>query len=243
MKKWHIVAAVTGVMVIAIAVCAVLIISLVLKPKMAEPVIEMACELVDDGVIDEFEKEAKTLHDDGEIDDSTYVTFKRVYNKYTRDDEAYVSEILSSIENEDGKIVNEENNSVKTRYASYKVGVEVVKVNDIGANGKADMKYSTVRTSDRIRTEDYIEAESLANSVDEDDNNDYSNFEKLQASMSGADYSRLVKFVSKIGTSDAENIIKSGDDIKAKLKSELSEEDYKSLINLAYKYITTFMKK
>lgn len=243
MKKWHIVAIVTGVMVVAITVCSVLVMSFVMKPKMAEPIIETACGIVDDDLIEQFEKEAKNLHNDGALDDSTYVTFRRAYSRYTRDDEAYINEILSAIENDDGKIINEDDNSVKTKYASYKVGVEVVKVNNTGENGKAAMKYSTARTSDRISTEDYIEAETLTNSEKDDSENDSSSFEKLQAAMTGADYSKLVKLVAKIGSADAEAIVNSSDNPNEKLKSELGEEDYRELVNLAYKYITVFMKK
>lgn len=242
MKKWHIVAISTGIMVVAITVCASLILSLVMKPKIVEPVIEKACLMVDNNVIELLKSESRTLREDGVIDDSTFVTFQRAYKEHIRDDEAYVNEIMTAIPDDD-RIINEENNSIKTKYASYKVGVEVVKVNESGKNGKADLTYSSVRTSERIKAEDYIEAEKLSTQTKDDSESEVSNFEKLKAVMTNSEFSKLVKVVAEVDASELEAALDGGADIKQLLTESLDEEQYKTLINYVYKYVTIFMDK
>lgn len=242
MKKWHIVAISTGIMVVAITVCASLILSLVMKPKIVEPVIEKACLMVDNNVIELLKSESRTLREDGVIDDSTFVTFQRAYKEHIRDDEAYVNEIMTAIPDDD-RIINEENNSIKTKYASYKVGVEVVKVNESGKNGKADLTYSSVRTSERIKAEDYIEAEKLSTQTKDDSESEVSNFEKLKAVMTNSEFSKLVKVVAEVDVSELEAALDGGADIKQLLTESLDEEQYKTLINYVYKYVTIFMDK
>lgn len=242
MKKWHIVAISTGIMVVAITVCASLILSLVMKPKIVEPVIEKACLMVDNNVIELLKSESRTLREDGVIDDSTFVTFQRAYKEHIRDDEAYVNEIMTAIPDDD-RIINEENNSIKTKYASYKVGVEVVKVNDSGKNGKAGLTYSSVRTSERIKAEDYIEAEKLSTQTKDDSESEVSNFEKLKAVMTNSEFSKFVKVVGEIDTAELEAALDGGADIKQLLTESLDEEQYKTLINYVYKYVTIFMDK
>lgn len=242
MKKWHIVAISTGIMVVAITVCASLILSLVMKPKIVEPVIEKACLMVDNNVIELLKSESRTLREDGVIDDSTFVTFQRAYKEHIRDDEAYVNEIMTAIPDDD-RIINEENNSIKTKYASYKVGVEVVKVNESGKNGKADLTYSSVRTSERIKAEDYIEAEKLSTQTKDDSESEVSNFEKLKAVMTNSEFSKLVKVVAEVDVSELEVALDGGADIKQLLTESLDEEQYKTLINYVYKYVTIFMDK
>ena len=242
MKKWHIVAISTGIMVVAITVCASLILSLVMKPKIVEPVIEKACLMVDNNVIELLKSESRTLREDGVIDDSTFVTFQRAYKEHIRDDEAYVNEIMTAIPDDD-QIINEENNSIKTKYASYKVGVEVVKVNESGKNGKADLTYSSVRTSERIKAEDYIEAEKLSTQTKDDSESEVSNFEKLKTVMTNSEFSKLVKVVAEVDASELEAALDGGADIKQLLTESLDEEQYKTLINYVYKYVTIFMDK
>ena len=242
MKKWHIVAISTGIMVVAITVCASLILSLVMKPKIVEPVIEKACLMVDNNVIELLKSESRTLREDGVIDDSTFVTFQRAYKEHIRDDEAYVNEIMTAIPDDD-RIINEENNSIKTKYASYKVGVEVVKVNESGKNGKADLTYSSVRTSERIKAEDYIEAEKLSTQTKDDSESEVSNFEKLKTVMTNSEFSKLVKVVAEVDVSELEAALDGGADIKQLLTESLDEEQYKTLINYVYKYVTIFMDK
>lgn len=242
MKKWHIVAISTGIMVVAITVCASLILSLVMKPKIVEPVIEKACLMVDNNVIELLKSESRTLREDGVIDDSTFVTFQRAYKEHIRDDEAYVNEIMTAIPDDD-RIINEENNSIKTKYASYKVGVEVVKVNESGKNGKADLTYSSVRTSERIKAEDYIEAEKLSTQTKDDSESEVSNFEKLKTVMTNSEFSKLVKVVAEVDASELEAALDGGADIKQLLTESLDEEQYKTLINYVYKYVTIFMDK
>ncbi len=248
MKKWHIF---TGIGLIAVTLI-IIVVSLVynyfLLPNYIAPVVEdVSTYVTREDVLSKLYAEAVRLHDEGIMDDLTYTTFLRAYSEHFRDDEAFAHRILAERE-EYTNPVNEET-ALKTKYASHKVGIEIIKVNDGESIGKADTKYSDERNSNRVKAEDYVEAESIlekANSTEEPtDEPDIvkSAYDKLKSRMTAKEFSRFTKIMSKLDIGTLKTFIADKEGLKEYLHSRLSDEEYKEAVNLGYKYIYVFLEK
>ncbi len=248
MKKWHIV---TGISLIAVTIL-IISISLVynyfLLPRYIEPVVEDVSQyLQDERVLNKLYNEAVKLHDEGIMDDITYTTFLRAYSDHFRNDDEYADRILKEKEVYTNPI-NEET-ALKTKYASHKVGIEIIKVNDGEGSGNADVKYSDERTSNRVKAEDYVKAEEIVANRDkteeptEEPDIVETAYEKLKSKMTAGEFSKFTKIMGKLDIGTLQTYISDKEGLKAYLHSELNDEEYKEIVNLGYKYVYVFLEK
>lgn len=244
MKRWHI-ALVASILVIAVLVISgVLVYKYYITPRYIEPIVEELGDYIkQDRVLDELYREAAELHENGVIEDVTYSNFVRAYNKFKRDDVEYAKQVLADHEEED--TLDTKKNSLSTKYASYKVGVETIQVNDSDENGKADVQYSDERTSDRVKAEDVVEAEKI---IEEAENAATptpdvvrSVYEKLRSNMTSEEFSAFTTIMKKLSIEEMKQYISDKEAMKAYLHSKLTDEEYSSIVNLGYKYVYVFI--
>lgn len=251
MKKWYsiVIAAVVFMALMAALVTAVY--NYVVTPRYIEPLVEQVSEKVNSSeILDKLYEEAIILHEEGVMTDATYTNFIRAYNEYYRDDEMFAMQILQQKEQEDKRLgIDDESSTLKTKYASNKVGVEIIRVNDNERNGKADVRYSDERTSNRLKAEDYIEAEKIiseAQSTAEPTQTPEvikSAYDKLRQHMTPNEFSSFTKIMSKLDIETLKTYISDKEGLKAYLHSRLSEDEYKEIVNLGYKYVNVFIEK
>lgn len=246
MKKWHI-AAIASLLTIAVLVISgVLIYRYYITPRYIEPIVEEIGEYVkQDRILDELYEEAAELYEDGVIEDTTYSNFVRAYNKFKRDDVEYAKQVLEEHEAED--TLDTKKNSLSTKYASYKVGVETIQINDGVENGKADVQYSDERTSDRIKAEDVVEAEKI---IEEAENNPTptpnivkSAYDKLRANMTSEEFATFTTIMKKLDIEEMKSYLTDKEGLKAYLHKNLTDEEYSSIVNLGYKYVYVFIEE
>ena len=98
MKKWHIIAGVSALLVIVLVVAGSLVYKYYLVPKYLEPVVEEFSETMkSDDVLAEIYSVVSDFHDEGVISDDTYSTFMSAYNKRRmRITQAHQTAILSA---------------------------------------------------------------------------------------------------------------------------------------------------
>lgn len=248
MKKWHVMTGIAVVIIAIIVAIASIAYKFYILPGYIAPVVEdVNAYLQDDNVLNALYDEAVTLHDNGVMDDTTYTTFLRAYSDHFRDDEEYARRILSERE-ESTNPANEET-AVKTKYASHKVGIEIIKVNDGESNGNADTKYSDKRTSDRVKAEDYVEAEQIiveaegTETPEETPDAVENAYDKLKSKMTATDFSKFTKIMTKLDISTLKTYISDKEGLKEYLHSKLSDDEYKEIVNLGYKYLYVFIQK
>ena len=198
MKKWHIILLSSILVVAALGVCGVLVYKYYLTPKYIKPIVEEIGTVIrQEEVLDQLYEEAVVLHDEGAIEDVTYSNFVRAYNKFKRNDVEYANEVLESHESED--TLDTRKNARSTKYASYKVGVETIQINDTEENGKADVHYSDERTSDRIKAADVVEAERIIEEAEvaptETPDVVKSAYEKLRVNMTSEEFSTFTSIM------------------------------------------------
>lgn len=246
-KKWHVVSAISLLCVAVIAVGGVLVYKYYLTPKYIEPMVEELGEYVkQDDILDELYYEASDLYESGVLEDETYSKFVRAYNDYKRDDVEYAKSVLSELENED--TLDSQSNSLSTKYASYKVGVEIIQVNDGESDGKADVEYSDERTSDRIKAEDVVEAEKI---IEEAENHEptqtpdmvQSAYSKLRSRMTSDEFSSFTTIMKKLDIGVLKQYVSDKEGLKEYLHSRLSDDEYSTIVNLGYKYVNVFIEK
>lgn len=246
MKKWHFIAIISVLAVAFVVLNSVLIFRYYLTPKYIEPIVEEIGEYVkQDGILDELYQEASDLYDNGVLEDNTYSNFVRAYNSYKRDDVEYAEKILAEHESEE--TLDTQSNSKSTRYASYKVGVETIQVNDSDENGKADVKYSDERTSDRVKAEDVVEAEKIIEESEKEPTPTpdivVSAYDKLRDKMTPNEYSDFAKIMKKLDIGVLKTYMSDKEGLKAYLQSMLTDEEYSKIVNLGYKYVYVFIEK
>ncbi len=248
MKKWHILTGVSLLVVTILIVVISLVYNYFLLPRYIEPVVEDVSQyLQDDSVLNKLYDEAVRLHDEGIMDDFTFTSFLRAYSEHFRNDDEYADRILAQKDVYTNPI-NEET-ALKTKYASHKVGIEIIKVNDGEGTGNADVKYSDERTSNRVKAEDYVKAEEIVANREgtqqptESPDVVKSAYEKLKGRMTAAEFSRFTKIMAKLNIETLKTYISDKEGLKAYLHSELSDEEYKEIVNLGYKYVYVFMEK
>lgn len=247
MKKWHIVLIASFLSVALIVVCGIMVYKYYILPRYIEPIVEEIGEYIkQDEVLDKLYDEAVILHDEGIIEDETYSRFVRAYNNHKRDDVEYAQNVLEAHEAQD--TLDSQNDSISTKYASYKVGVETIRINDTNENGKADVRYSDERTSDRIKAEDVVEAEKI---IEEAENNEEttatpdvvkSAYEKLRANMTAEEFSYFTKIMRKLDVDTLKTFLSDKEGLKAYLHENLTDDEYARSVNLGYKYIYIFIE-
>ncbi len=249
MKKWQIMLISTILGVALITVAGIMIYRYWVVPNYIQPMVDELGEYVqEETILDRLYIEAEKLHDDGVMEDETYSNFVRAYNEYKRDDLAYAQEILAANDTEND--LDSQKNSVGTKYASYKVGIEIIKVNDDeDRNGRADVEYSDERATDRVKAEDIIKAEKI---IEEEEKKQKatptpdivsSAYAKLRANMTADEFSTFTSIMRKLDIGELRSYLGDKEGLKAYLHSKLTNEDYSSIINLGYKYIYVFMQK
>lgn len=245
MKKWQLISLVSAIAVAILVICGVLVYRYYLTPKYIEPIVTEISEIIKkEEVLDELYEEAVDLHESGVIEDETYSNFVRAYNDFKRDDVDYARQVIEKHEAED--TLNSQNNSLSTKYASYKVGVETIQVNDGEANGKADVQYSDERTSERIKADDVVEAERI---LEEAENGEpiasqdpvRTAYEKLRANMESGEFSTFTSIMKQLDIESLKMYVSDKEGLKAYLHSMLSDDDYASAVNLGYKYVHVFI--
>ena len=250
MKRWQKTAVIAVLIAILLAVGGILFYRFYIVPKYLEPIAEKFSEYVqDDKVLDSLYADAKELHDEGILTDSVYTNFVDAYTKHTRDDLAYAHSILDeqeAKESEDSSI----GKSLSARYASNRVGVEIIQVNDGDDGGKASSSYSDARTSDRRRAEDIVEAEkiiaeaeSAETATEKPELDEKYAYEKLKANMTASEFTTLTSIIAKLDRGMLKSFMTNADKegLKEYLHSKLNDSDYKSIVNLGYKYVYLFI--
>ena len=247
MKKWHIILLSSVLVVAVLGVCGVLIYRYYITPKFISPIVDEIADVIKkEEVIDGLYEEAVELHEEGVIEDSTYANFVRAYNEFKRDDLQYAQEVLDAYENE--MSLDAKDDSKSTKYASYKVGVKTIQVNDVNAKGKADVKYSDARASNRIKAEDVVEAERIieeAETKEEDPMKDKisSAYEKLRVHMTTDEFLEFTNIMKKLEIDKLKAYVSNKEGLKAYLHEKLTDDEYKSIVNMGYKYIHLFIEK
>lgn len=216
-------------------------------PQYLNPIAEkFSTYIKDDKVLDSLYSEAYELHNEGILDDSVYTKFITAYNKHTRDDIEYAHSILDGDGNSSD--MSGSSTSISAKYASSKVGIEIIQTNDNETGGKSASTYSDARTSDRTRAEDRLEAEKILDSSGEETEkpeiDEESAYKKLKDSMTASEYSTLISIMGKLNKSVLKEYFNNNDKdgLREYLRSELSDTDYRSIVNLGYKYAYLFIE-
>lgn len=250
MKKWQIIIISVVCAVAALIIGGVSFYRYYIVPKYLEPVVNKVSEyLSDDEVLEDLYSQAERLHEDGILDDETYVDFIQAYKKHNISNEDVARSILESKENEDEKTSSGES-SITTRYASNKVGVEIIKTNDGEEAGKSSIRYSSERTSDRIKAEDIVEAEKIISEEDAQptispEKEVISAYEKLKSNMTSDEFSLFVSIMNKLDIPTLNSFVsESGIDkpgLKEYLHNNLTDSEYSQIVSLGYKYAYVFI--
>ncbi|MGN0183403.1 MAG: hypothetical protein ACI4DP_13510 [Candidatus Ornithomonoglobus sp.] len=257
MKRWHIIVLAVLAVIVALIVGGSFFYKYYIVPKYMKPIMqEVQDRLRSDDALEDLYEEAVRFHDEGIMDDETYAEFIRTYKSYTEISEDSARAVLEAKENDDALLGKDTgSSSITARYASSKVGVEIIQTNDGEAVGKANVKYSTERTSDRIKAEDVVNAEKIISEQDgteEDVTPDESKedtqvsdaYAKLKAKMTGDEFAAFMSIMNKLDISTLRIYVNNSDKegLKSYLHSNLSDDEYKQIVNLGYKYMNVLLK-
>ncbi len=260
MKKWHIIVLSIAAFVTVLIVGGSVFYRYYLVPEYLTPVMEKVRDYVnEDRVLDELYEQAIRLREEGVIDESTYAEFINAYEKRNRDAESYAREILNA-KDDDKDVSDTETTSVSARYASTKVGVETIQTNNGRNSGASTRRYSKERTSERIRAEDIVEAEKVlhqkeleAEAEDEAETNEEikeSAYSKLKSKMTAEEFKTFLEIMSKMDTEvlasfvDKESrSLTNAQGLKDYMHSCLADDEYKTIVNLGYKYVHLFIEE
>lgn len=248
MKKWQIIVIVVVVVAVGLVAGGSALYKYYIVPKYLEPVLTKVSEsLQQDEIIDELYEEALRLYEEGYIEDDTYSNFIRSYNKhYNTGSEEAARAVLDAKNDEDDYMP--ESSAVTARYASKKVGIEIVQQTESDNLGKSQMTYSGERTSDRVKAEDLVAAEKLLSKEEQEaeatETPDIveSAYQKLKANMTGDEYGIFVTIMRKLDIGTLQTYINDKEGLKEYLHSNLTDEEYKNIVNLGYKYAYLFIE-
>lgn len=257
MRRWQIISISVVAAVALLCIGGFVFYRYYLVPEYLEPVMEKVRDCVnEDEVLDTLYDQAVRFHDDGIMDDGVYDRFVDTYEKRTRDNESFAREILEAKEKDENDSTTEPT-SVSAKYASTKVGVETIQTNDGESGGKSTKRYSEERSSARIKAEDVVEAEKviyeIENSTEQPENEEEkaktSAYAILKANMTADEFNSFLSIMGKLDTgvlaSYADKNSKSLYDkegLKEYLHSRLSNDEYKKIVNMGYKYLYLFME-
>lgn len=255
MKRWHIISGISLIMVCVLIALGTLFYKYYLVPNYLEPVVNQISEyLQDEEVVEELYDHAMRLHDEGVMDDETYDNFITAYrtrmknSDESKEDEARA--LLEAATSPEGQVA-EETSSLSAKYASSKVGVELVQTNEGYSSGSSSKRYSSERTSTRIKAEDIVEAEKIVaneekETVKEEEKEEdlvKSAYAKLKENMTSGEYSDFVTIMGKMDINTLKTYISDKEGLKQYMKSKLTEDEYKRIVNLGYKYMNLFIEE
>lgn len=255
MKKWQIIVIVCICIIGAIVGGGKLIYEFYLVPKYIEPVANKMEEYINDSdVIDQLYSNAERLYEEGYIEDDTYTEFIRKYSKREIQNTEVAKEIMAEAAKEDSdSSKSNDSSSVTARYASKRVGVEMIQVVDDEEEqvGSSQNRYSTERTSDRVKSEDIVEAERvLDNEKNKDKNEDEPEqnidtktaYQKLKDNMTADEFTTFTTIMRNLDVNTLMSLVDDKEGLKEYMHSRLSDEQYKSIVNLGYKYAYVFLE-
>lgn len=253
MKRWQIIVIACICIIGAIVGGGKLIYEIYLVPKYIEPVANKMEEYINDSdVIDRLYRSAERLYEEGYIEDDTYTAFIRKYSKREIQNTEVAKEIMAEASKEESdSSKSNDNSSVTARYASKRVGVEMIQViEDDEQAGSSQTRYSTERTSDRVKSEDIVEAERVLNKdnkqEDEDDleqNMDTKTaYQKLKDNMTADEFATFTSIMRNMDINTLLSLADNKEGLKEYMHSRLSDEQYKSIVNLGYKYAYVFLE-
>lgn len=248
MKKWQKITGISIIAAIVLAVSGFLFYRFYMVPHYLDPLAEkFSTYIKNDRVLASLYSDASKLHDDGVISDDVYTKFVTAYNKHTRNDMEYAHDILDENQSANVSDSSGTSSSLSARYASNKVGIEIIQTNDDENTGKSASTYSGSRTSDRTQVEDRLEAEKIldtAEATEEPVTDEESAYKKLKENMTSSEYSTLVSLMGKLDINTLKGFFDTGDKegLKEYLHSKLSDDEYKTLVNLGYKYAYLFIE-
>lgn len=257
MKKWQIIVLSVIAAAAVLAATGTVFYKYYLVPKYMRPIAEKVTEyLDDDDVLDEVYSDVVRLHDEGKLDDDKYSEFIRKYKAYEREtaqSEADAREIIEEKEQEN-KQNGTDTQSLTAKYASNRVGVQIIQTNDGSDSvGKSSVRYSSERTSDRLKAEDVVEAEKIISETDEEDSPDTDSedeelktgderADRILEKMTKEDRSLAMSLLGKVDRNYAESLLGDWESLKEYLHSELTDEEYDQLRVLRAKYATELLE-
>lgn len=256
MKRWHIIVLAAAAVIAALIAGGSVFYKYYIVPKYMKPIMqEIQEQLRTDDALEGLYEEAVRFHDEGIMDDETYAEFVRTYKELNEISEDSARALLEAKENDDAQLGKDTGNSVTARYASSKVGVEMIQTNDGDTVGKANMKYSTERTSDRIKAEDVVKAEKVISEQEETVESDVYEetseeeqvsdaYARLKSKMTGEEFSTFMSIMNKLDISTLRTYVNASDKegLKEYLHSNLSDVEYSQIVNLGYKYMNVLLK-
>lgn len=250
-KRWHIIVITFIAVVAALAAGGSAFYKYYIVPKYLSPIIEEVKDRIQEpDIVESLYSGAVRLHDEGILEDESFTSFVRAYKDFNKNDEKVARQVLEQKEESDISTGND-SNTVMARYASSKVGVEMIQINDGEAVGKAETRYSTERTSDRIKAEDVISAEKIIAEKEQDNlPGDIENkpeddeeaekkaqaYAKLKESMTADEFAAFLSIMSKLDENTLKGYINDKEGLKQYLHSRLSDSEYSQIVNLGYKY-------
>ena len=250
MKKWQIITSISIVAVIILTVLGFVFYRFYMVPRYLNPLAEKFSEYVrDDRVLDSLYADADRLHDEGVLTDSVYTKFIAAYNKRNNLDLEHARDLLAGNESEDTSDSSITRSSLSAKYASHKVSLETIQANDENSGGKSGETYSSSRTSERTRAEDRLEAEriideanSAAEATEQPELTEELAYKTLKENMTSSEYSTLVSIIGSLDRNMLKGFFNSRDKngLNDYLLSNLSDSDYRTIVNLIYKYADLF---
>lgn len=252
MKKWHIITGISVLAVIVLIAAGSLFYRFFLVPRYVKPVVEQLSDRInDDEVLNALYEEAVKLHGDGVLSDGVYSTFVTAYNKHNRNDSEFAQEVLEQTEeNETSPEAKTDKTALSVKYASSKVGVEVIQTNDGDAVGKADSSYSEARNSSRTKAEDIVEARRIVADEDKEEKDEMEEeitdaYTKLKENMTASEYTTFLSVMGKLDHNTLKGFMTEYDKegLKAYLHSKLSDKEYNNIVSLGYKYMSLFIEE
>lgn len=247
MKRWHIIAIAAVAVIAALIFGGSLFYKYYIVPKYLSPVIEeISDKIKTEEVLDALYDEAVRFREDDVLDDETYADFMRAYKSFTNADMEAAMQLLDEVDKEEND-VSTNSNTLTAKYASSKVGVEMININDGESEGKSSDKYSSERSSDRIKAEDIVAAEkTVAESKGEtegvidpnasDEENIKSAYAKLKSKMTNEEFSTFLTIMNKLDLKVLKLYMNDKENLKEYLHSKLSDSEYREIVNLGYKY-------
>ena len=251
MKKWLKILIIVASVIAVLSLSGFFVFKYYIEPKIAEPVVNALADiLTSESSLKDLYENASAEHDAGNLDDDIYTKFINAYNKHTRDDEEFAHEVLDTPEGNSDDEINAETSSLHAKYASHKVGVEIIKTTEDENAGKASTTYSSERNSNRPNSEDAIDAKKIR---DEQESGEKSTekpidtrsaYAKLKENMDASEFTTFVTIMAKLDINTIRGFADAADKqgLKDYLHSRLNNNEYKKIVNLGYKYAYLFME-
>lgn len=247
MKRWQIIIIACICVIGAVVGGGKLVYDYYLVPKYVAPIAEKIEGYVNDSdVIETLYDHIDRMHDEGFVDDDTYTEFIKKYSKREMRDVEVAREIMAEASKDDtDSSKTSDNSSVTARYASKKVGVEMIQiVDDEEEAGKSQNRYSSERTSDRVRSEDIVEAERVLDKDDDEETevfNTETAYQKLKNNMTSEEFTDFANIMRNLDINTLLSLADNKEGLKEYMHDRLTDDQYKTIVNLGYKYAYVFM--